>query len=177
MFFQHLFLIDLIQSMRVFSTPHKGPSVYSVHPYCMVAPHQTLCQAQRMQNQLRTVPHPCRTCSLICCLSNSLIRLFCPSCLFPPHPQFQLSSVICLLISSMMLPPFLLRDGIGEPPSLTSLTMALRSGGSQGRAGREIHSDRKTEVQQEFCLPIRKESRSFMEMGSPMDSISVTLYG
>ena len=31
-FFQHLFLIDLIQSLRVFSNPHKRPSIYSEHP-------------------------------------------------------------------------------------------------------------------------------------------------
>lgn len=41
-FFQHLFLIDLIQSMTVFSNPHKESSVYSAHPYCTSPPHQTL---------------------------------------------------------------------------------------------------------------------------------------
>lgn len=59
-FFQHLFLIDLIQSMTVFSNPHKEPSFYSAHPYRTSAPHQTLCLAQGMQNQLRILLHLCR---------------------------------------------------------------------------------------------------------------------
>ena len=60
--FQHLFLIDLIQSMRVLITLVKGlPVTQPMHIACWL--HIGHC-AGHTGYKTRTIPHPCAVCSL-----------------------------------------------------------------------------------------------------------------
>lgn len=102
---QHLFLINLTHSVGILTSPHKRPPFTSIP--CLHASSLSDTVPGTGVVKLRTIPHPCRMYSLICWLSNSLLRCFFLSYLFLSSPT--LLPLLCHLPASFLhaTPPFL----------------------------------------------------------------------